>query len=316
MFSLRVALFAMVITALPAAARAQDCQFSTENGIVHLLNDCQTSRSIEVDDGLTLDGGMHLIQAIDPADQLFSGGVIVARGGWVSVVNTRVSTTLLTGGCLEGDARLRGIYFDGASGDIVNNVVISARRAAGSCEEGNGIEVRNRDRDGAATDVVIQDNRIEAYQKTAIVIHGHVDAVIDSNVIGTPVARLVIVPNGIQIGPQATARVQKNRINGRFTGQVTAGAAVLLIQSGRGTIVDGNLIDGDSDVGIHVAADGAIVTNNVVRDTDPSGVFDVGIVNQGVDNLFINNSVSGFRDSFYGVETVPPPARHASLQIE
>jgi hypothetical protein len=314
MSCLRVVVIATVMTALPAVARAQDCQTLEENGVVHLLNDCQTDHSIEVFEGMTLNGDGHLIQAIDPANDLFRGGVIVARGRGVSVMNTRVSTALLNGGCVEGDTRLRGIYFDGASGEIVGNVVSGVRRAAGACEEGHGIEVRNRDRDGAPTDVVIQGNRIDQYQKTAIVIHGNVDAVIDGNTIGSAAERPLIVPNGIQIGPRATARVQKNRITGRFTGQVTAGAAILLIQSGRGTIVDENLIDGDSDVGIYVAADGAIITNNVVRDTDASGVFDVGIVNQGADNRFGNNSVSGFRSGFYGVETASPASR--GLQIE
>jgi len=314
MSHLRIALMASVLALLPGLARGQECRFFDEDAVRHLEDDCQTDRSIEVPDGLTLNGDGHLIQAVDPINDLFRGAVIVARHGTASVVNTRVSTTLLTGGCLEGDARLRGIYFDGASGDIVDNVIFGVRRASGSCDEGNGIEVRNRVSDGAATDVVVQGNQIAQYQKTGIVIHGHVDAVIDGNTIGNAAARPLIVPNGIQIGPQATARVQKKRIVGRFVGQAAAGAAILLIQSGPGTIVDGNLIDGDPDVGIHVVADAAVIINNIVHDTDPSGVFDVGVVNQGTGNLFINNNVSGFRSSFYGVEVASPPARGQQIE--
>ena len=46
--------------------------------------------------------------------------------------------------CDDGDARLRGILFDGTGGSITNNDVVDVRQGATSgCQEGNSIEVRN-----------------------------------------------------------------------------------------------------------------------------------------------------------------------------
>jgi hypothetical protein len=214
--------------------------------------------------------------------------------------------------CLDGEAWLRGIYFDGASGEIQNNTV-SVSRPAIDCAEGNGIEVRNRAQEGQPTTVLIKGNVVDQYQKTAIVVHGNVDATIDGNTIGLSTASQ-IVPNGIQVGPRATARIQKNQILGRFTGRMYPGAAIILYESGPGTVVDENLIDGNPEIGINVYADGATVTRNVVRDSDSHGVYDVGIVNQGQLNVFRNNIVTGFRNPYYGVDVTPPASRGQQIE--
>jgi len=315
----RVALFAVLIAALPSAARAQACEFLTQDRVWHLLGDCQTDQSIEIpEDIVRFDGGGHVIVAVDTPGRPFRGGVVVARSRQASVVNTRVSTLLTTNSCVGGDALLRGIYFDGASGEISNNTVRAISRGSAACEEGNGIEVRNRDRDGAPTMVVIHDNHVDEYQKTGIVVHGNVEATIESNVIGSSVAHPIITPNGIQIGPQASARLRNNQIAGNFTGAAAsgpAGAAIILTESGPGTIVDRNLIEGDEDIGIRVSADGATITDNVVRDLGGSERSDeIGIVNEGTGNVILNNTVTGFRTSYFGVD--PPSPASRGLQIE
>jgi hypothetical protein len=316
----RVALLAVLLAALPSAARAQqDCRFLMQDGVMHLLGDCQTDQSIELrQDDVTLDGHGHVIIAVDTPAHPFEGGVVVARGRHAAVVNTRVSTFLTTNSCLEGDALLRGIYFDGASGEISGNTVRAISRGSAACEEGNGIEVRNRDRDGAPTSVLIRDNHVDQYQKTAIVVHGNVEATIERNEVGSSVAHPVIAPNGIQVGPQASAGITNNHIAGNFTGRGAAGpagSAILLTRSGAGTVVDHNLIEGDEDVGIYVAADGASITDNVVRDVGGAERIDeVGVVNDGTANLILGNTVTGFRTSYYGVEAPSPASR--GLQIE
>jgi Right handed beta helix region len=165
---------------------------------------------------------------------------------------------------------------------------------------------------------VIRDNHVDEYQKTAIVVHGNVEATIENNQVGSSVADPVIAPNGIQIGPQASARIRNNHIAGNFTSQAAAGhagSAILLKRSGPGTIVDHNLIEGDEDVGIYIDADGASITDNVVRDFGGSERMDeVGIVNYGTANLIISNTVTGFRTSYYGVDAPSPASR--GLQIE
>jgi hypothetical protein len=114
----------------------------------------------------------------------------------------------------------------------------------------------------------------------------------------------------------AAARVERNQISGAFVGtQVEGGSAILLISSGAGTVVEGNDITADTDVGINVVADEATVANNRVVDTGEDDRFDVGIMNVGVDNAYFNNAVVGFRTRQHGVDTGPSSPRRGQ-QIE
>jgi hypothetical protein len=308
----RIALIVAAVILLPSAARAQGtCSFLFVNDIQYLQDDCQTDTPIELGEGITFDGGAHTIEAIDAPDRPFAGGVIVARNRWAAVVNTTILTSLTAAVCLDGADVLRGIYFDGASGQIQNNTIAVSRPGV-DCAEGNGIEVRNNTREGDPTTVLIKGNVLDRYQKTAVVVHGNVDATIDTNAIGSSTLRQ-LVPNGIQVGPRATARIQNNLIVGRFTrspfGQPQGGAAILLADSGSGTIVDENTIEGASDVGIYVSADSATVTRNVVRHSDANSVSSFGIVNDGEANVFHGNVVTGFGTSTWGVESARPAGR-------
>lgn len=314
----RTALIVAAVALLPSAAWAQGtCSYLFVNNIQRLQDDCQTDGPIEIAEGVTFDGDSHTIEAVDGPDHPFAGGVIVARKRWAAVINTTIVTSLTASVCLEGAAVLRGIYFDGASGEIQNNTV-SVSRPGLECAEGNGIEVRNSTREGAPTTVLIKGNVVDQFQKTAIVVHGNVDATVDTNAVGSSTLRQ-LVPNGIQVGPQATARIQKNQIVGRFTGSLTGpagvgGAAILLAESGAGTIVDENTIEGTSDVGIYVAADSATVTRNVVRHSDSNSANTFGIVNAGDLNLFQFNAVTGFATSLYGVESTRPAGRGQQIE--
>lgn len=306
-----------LLTVVPTAAHAQSttCRFAASGNLIRLLADCVTDHSLELQDGFTLDGDGHVIMAVDPRGGYFRGAVIMARGAWAAVINTTIRSTLLANVCPDGEARLRGIYFNGASGEIRGNTVDSIHRVPSGCEEGNGIEVRNRDLDGDPTQVVIQGNSVDGYQKTGIVVHGNVNATIQSNLVGSSVAQHVLAPNGLQVGPIATARIVRNDISGTFAGVTAAGSAILLMKSGAGTLVEANTISGDPDVGIHVFADNATVAYNIVRDSGPDGAYDVGIVNLGTNNAFISNSIVGFRTSMYGVGS-GAPAGYRGQQIE
>jgi hypothetical protein len=303
----RAALVALFLLAIPAAARAHsDCIFLQDGSVMRLLADCRTDMSIEIPDGVTLDGGTHAIVAVDPPAGTFSGAVIVARDGTANVIRTTVTTEGLANTCAEGDSRLRGIYFDGASGEIAGNFIDTIHREPSACEEGNAIEVRNRDRDGFPTQVTISGNYVDQFQKTGIVVHGRVAARIHDNFIGSSVSSRLISPNGIHVGQAAVARVERNRISGLFAGVTAAGSAILIMESGPDTLVDGNEISGDPDVGIYVIADGVTVTNNQLVDGGVSGPYDIGIVNLGLDNAYFNNSISGYRTRYYGMETASP----------
>ena len=99
----------------------RQCQFSDNpaTSTRTLLADCDTSRTILVPNGWTLDGAGHSITAKDPADGHFLGAVVRNAGTSASVRNLTVTASSLNDVCDGGDDRLRGILLDGASGSIV-----------------------------------------------------------------------------------------------------------------------------------------------------------------------------------------------------
>jgi hypothetical protein len=296
----------------PLVARAQPtCEFLVAGTTMLLTGTCSTTTSIEVPDGMTLDGNHQTIIAIDPPDGSFLGPVIVARGAVASVVNTAVSTVLLREACHTGANRLRGISFEGTSGLIRGNTIDNLHRQRSGCEEGIGIEVRNPQDEFISAFVEISSNVVDRYQKGGIVVHGGVDAVVRDNAIGASAAQALVPANAIQVGPGARATVERNAVLGNsFPSTRAAGTAILLVGSAPGTFVTSNVVAGDSDVGIHVLADEAVVRDNVVRDEGADGFWDVGIVNLGVGNVFLDNTVEGFRSPHIGVEAPPTGGRY------
>lgn len=294
--------------AAPLSARAQSsCDFIDSGNVLRLTADCVTDSTIDVPDGYTLDGAGFEIAAVDtPGGRPFRGAVVAARAGTASIINTTITTVSLSGGCPAGENRLRGIYFDGASGEIIGNTVIAIFRGPLPCDEGLGIEVRSVDAERGRQQVTIRENVVDAYQKGGIVVHGHVDAVIQANLIGVSVSEGLLGVNGVQVGPFASARIEGNTIEGAFTGHVTAGSAILIFDTAPGSIVDDNRIVSAADVGIHVLASGVTVSNNVVQDLGPDGLYDIAIVNRGADNLYFGNTIRGFQYRYLGVDVEPP----------
>lgn len=311
-----LALLVPLVLGLPAVSHAQDaCPFAIVGSTMLLLNDCVTSEPIDVPDGMTLDGDFHTIVAIDPPDGAFTGAVIRARGRWASVVNTVITTAGLRNVCHEAMDRLRGISFEGASGVIRGNTIDNIRKPGSACEEGTAIEARNVWAEESPAMVTIESNAIDRYQKSGIVLHGWVDATVRGNGIGASASQALLAANSIQVGPGARATVEENTIVGNsFPDSRAAGTAILLVGSGAGTIVASNVVLGNADVGIYVMADAATVTGNELIDEGPDGYWDIGIVNLGVGNVFVDNRVDGYRTRSSGVDGGAPAG--GTQQIE
>ena len=99
--SLRAGFLASLFVLAGAASGGAEttCRFENVAATMRLVDDCTTDASIEVPDGITLDGANHWIVALDPAAGRFHGGVIVARGRWAEVMNAMVATGALADGC-------------------------------------------------------------------------------------------------------------------------------------------------------------------------------------------------------------------------
>ncbi len=201
----------------PAGPAAAECEFTVDGTTMTLAGDCTTDATIEVPDGFTLDGAGFTITGVDPPGGHFTGAVVGNGGAVAAVRNVRVTVQGLANVCDDGDARLRGILFKGASGSIRDSVVTGINQGASGCQEGNGIEVRNEPFDGthpATVQVTISDNEVTGYQKTGIVANGDVLVAVTGNTVVGLGPIPYIAQNGIQLGYGAMGTVRGNEISG------------------------------------------------------------------------------------------------------
>jgi hypothetical protein len=290
---------AVVICFAASADAAGTCTFDTSGATMRLMGDCTTDATLLIPEGMTLDGRGFTIAATDPVGGHFVGAVVMNGGGAASIVNTHITAQALTDVCDGGPSRLRGIFFDGATGTIRGNRISDVNQGPSQCQEGNAIEVRNLLDDEDLT-VQIDHNVVQGYQKTGIVITGGVDAWIHDNRIGASANQELLPTNGIQIGYGAWALVTDNQIAGNswigYPATADAATAVLLFRAAPGTTVTGNTIRGNADIAIYIAADDVVVQGNEVIDEGPDlGGYDVGIGDYGTGNRVDGNTVRGYR---------------------
>ena len=308
----RILIALCVLAAATTAEAANDCIFEVAGRAMRLAADCRTDASIVIPDGMTLDGRNHTVTAVDPPGGHFTGAILVNGGTTASVVNTRLATETLANVCDAGDGRLRGILLDGASGVLSGNTVSDVNQGASACQEGNAIEVWNFS--GAPVVVEIAENVISGYQKSGIVVSGAVDATVRHNRIGPSAPEASVPANAVQVSFGAWAAIERNDITAsRWPLADAAATAILLSGSAPGTVVRRNLVTGNADVGVYIAAREAIVADNIVIDDGEDGFYDIGIVNAGEHNTVRDNDVRGYEQRYFGVE---PAAAPGGLQVE
>ena len=204
------------------------CVFTFTSDTMSLQDDCTTNTTIEILDGFTLEGNSYTITAVDPSPLLPFQGAVVKNGGSTAHVQNLCVQAQLVDACKGGDERLRGILFDfedlddpcGSSSTnpdnclITNNTVMHIKRGTGtSCQEGNGIEIRNVLFDTPRASVTISGNTVADYNKNGITANGTVAATIEDNAVTGTGPITYIAQNGIQIGFLATALVQDNTVS-------------------------------------------------------------------------------------------------------
>ncbi|MCK8499983.1 right-handed parallel beta-helix repeat-containing protein [Myxococcus fulvus] len=284
---------------------------------VTLTADCTTAQTVWIPDGYTLDGGGHVLTAVDPRDGRFRGAVLSSLGTTAHVRDVTVAARGLSElTCDAGSARLRGILFDGASGSILDSVVrdVNQKEGEGGCQEGVAIEVRNARDAESVTHVEVLRNHVVGYQKAGIVGTGKVELNLEDNRVegGGPVP--FIARNGIQFSDGATGRATGNRVTGHaYTGD-SAVASGILVAGGayygfalcEDIVLFENTVE-DNDVGINLsqgeAGGGPLavstrlqVSRNTVTHRGPvtNGYpYQAGISDLGGANAISQNKVSG-----------------------
>jgi hypothetical protein len=195
------------------------CQVEISGTTYRLLDDCITDQTLLIPDGFTLDGDGHTITAIDPAGGHFIGAIVRNEGSTAHVTDVTVTASALADVCDAGASRLRGIMLEGASGSVTNTTVTGVRQGQSGCQEGNAIEVRNFEADGATpasprASVTISGNTVTDYMKNGITANGGIAATITGNTVAGDGPISFIAQNGIQVGFGATASVQGNAVSG------------------------------------------------------------------------------------------------------
>ena len=309
----------LVALASTSAEALTDCTFTTSGTTMELDADCTTDETIVVPDGFTLDGKGHAITAVDPPAGHFLGGVIENFGATAHVRSLVVHGNLTVNACDGGADRLRGIFYDGASGSIIGNTVQNINQGPSGCQEGNAIEVRNAPFDGThpATETVeVAHNVVEDWQKTGIVCNGDVDCWIHHNVVGQSFTQANLAPNSVQVGFGAFGQVEHNHIAGNeWLGTSNFVGTAVLVFDADTTTIQRNNIGGNAQVGIFVVSDNTAVDNNRVFERDADGriaYFDIGLWDFGTGNNFTNNKVRGYDDpavgdEIFGTKIVPSP---------
>ena len=295
----------------PRPEPSAECQFTTHGNTMVLKNNCTTSETIMVPDGMTLNGRNKTITAVDPEGGGFVGAVIKNEGATAHVKNVRIKTNGLANACKGGDDRLRGILFEGASGSITRNSIIELNKGASGCQEGNGIEVRNAPFDGTHPDtktVTVERNSVRNYQKTGIIANGDVDVSIKFNHVGDSATEENLAANGIQLGFGAKGDVSRNAVGGnQWCGPSNyAATGMLIYQATDGPNVTKNLVSGNADVGIYAFSDNMTVSRNLVFDRDKVedcnvNGYDIGIGSYGTGSSVTRNVVKGFDTPTDGV---------------
>jgi parallel beta-helix repeat protein len=314
----RVMLLAVLALSVAVMANAATtCMYQTVGNTMVLQSDCTTDAPIFIPNGFTHNGAGHKITAMDPAGDHFRGAIIQNSGASASVVNTVIETANLADICESGPHMLAGILFDGASGEISRNTIVSVRKTnsegkLSSCQEGNAVEVMNLGSLPGRAQVTIEGNQIRNYQKTGILLNGEVNGTVMNNTVIGAGPQSFIGQNGIQIGAGASARVTRNTVtDNSYTGGRTASGGIIVASGPMhasdysfGVEIEANTLAGN-DVGVWlmqmnerreapvVPTRVRVVNNTISNDAVTNSTYQAAITVHGNGDFIANNRILG-----------------------
>jgi hypothetical protein len=246
-----------------------------------LTANCETTSTINVPDGWTLDGAGHTITAVEnDASPSFPGAVIASAVGTdagaagLNVENLTI-TTDFTG--VDQTPKLYGIYLHRASGTI-SNVTVDGITRDDSNYEARAIVIDNRS-DTGSTDVPratahLDHITVMHYQKSGVELLGNLgftasdlDIGSATKLDGTPLTALA--SHAVEVLYTAHGSVTDSRLGeNNYSTDNTGGdgdpdaTAMLVLQAGNVTVTR-NVISGtDGDVGIDISNDLNTTTTN------------------------------------------------------
>jgi len=227
-----------------------------------LSADCDTTATLTVPDGFTVDGAGHEITAHDPdpaagPSGLFLGPVVTNAGASMDLTDLTVRGTGFTAfGCNASATPTVGVLYQDASGAISDVKVLDITQHA-TCQTVHSIQLR------AATGpqtVTITGSWVSDYQRTGLLVQGDVTVHASANTFGPPDPAVPnpggLAQNTVQIGSPALAAPSSgtftdNTVIGSSFGRPGAVSTGLLIANAAGLTVDDNTFTGaGTDTGI------------------------------------------------------------------
>ncbi len=299
---IQVGMVAMVVAAAWTASLAGQCTF-TEKGTVWLLDeDCEAKSTIWVPQGYTLDGRGHRITAVEGFPGGWVGAIVQNEGPLAHVRNTVISTDALECICQEGPDRLDAIRFDGASGSITDNLIVSPNKGDDcGCQEGMGISIRNPPFDGSggggggATHVVeVLRNVVRDYGKGGIFVAGDVEALVRRNLIRGAGRTEAVGQNGIQVGFGAAAELTNNTVTGNWFEGGAEATGVLIFESDDVMVQRNDLLNNQTSIATEAwcwyrpSADRNTILGNFIDQTRTG----ISVASLALDEPFSNCSPS------------------------
>jgi hypothetical protein len=295
-----------------------------------LTQDCDTTTSLTVPDGLTLDGAGYTITAHDPSPGTpFSGAVLTndPAGTSMAIEDVTVKGTGFEVSCAP--LILTGIFFDNAGGSVSDVNVEDITQHSG-CPLGLGI--RANALAGVARTVTITNTVVSGYQKGALVASGAMTMNVSASTLGPPdpLPAGTISQNGVQYGGTgvkagAGGTISESTIYGSGYGNSSDQSTAVLLYGAKGvTLSDDTITGAGTDVGVDETADssGVTVDHNSIGRTAPDVPDSSGIgvfVDAGSSATVSCNRFSGWITDISGVppqspcittSTLPPAEVH------
>ncbi len=297
--------FALIflVSGASRADAANDCLFNfNADGAIHLAADCVTDQTINLPGNTSYVSDGNVIRATDPPGGHFVGALIDVRtGDWVSFNGFQFLGSNFSNVCDTGDDRLAGIRVVGLDVILTNNNIQGIHQDSSGCQEGNAIEICNV---GGARRIValLDNNTVNGYQKSGIMINGNVDVELVNNTIGQSATQDYLAANGIQLGFGAGGLIQQNKIAGNSWKYAdTAATSVLLFQCAPTTLRNNTTMEGNSDVARFVSCAGVTLNNEKLFDIGEDGYYDYGILSLAGDTVVTKTKISGFKIPSAGV---------------
>ena len=278
-------------------------------GVITLTSDCDTTQTLMIPNGVTLNGAGHTITAHDLTPGSPSDNTVVLENATgatsMSIENLTIVGNFTPGvpGCRT---TLNGIWFNGAGGSVTNTTVTGITEH-GNCQLGRAIVANGT----AGQTLTITSTTVTDYQKSAIQATG-MTMNVSGSFIGPPSSLSApIGQNGLLYLGGSTGTTSGSTIYGSgYGGAANANGAVLVLSATNVTLTDDTITGDRTDLGVDVEdggtgpSTGVIIDSNQIGRTAPDVPdtfgFGVQVISPSTATVTCN-SFSGWRTDLVGV---------------